>query len=82
MDKSNIRHLDIELTKFIEAFFQDLQWTGTDSSAAAPLILDRDGTIDDDLMNLIGKASLACSNEEFALTIRPDKNLLIVYYYD
>ena len=78
----NIEYLDEELTNFINKFFPNLNWEGQDSSASADLILDEHDTVEDELMNTIADAIIATRKEDFALTIRPNENKLIIYYFD
>ena len=78
----NIENLDEDLVEFINNYFPNLNWEGSDSSASADLILDADNTIDSKLMDAIAYGVGATSGEEFELTIRPSENKLILYYID
>ena len=77
-----IENLDEELVQFINKFFPTLNWEGVDTCASADLVLDEYDTIDDNLMESIGKAIKKIRKEEFTLTIRPSENKLILYYID
>ena len=77
-----IENLDEELVAFIMKYLPMLEWEGSDTSAQAELLLDEYKTIDDELMDAIGKAIKKTRKEEFVLTIRPSENKLIIYYID
>ena len=78
----NIENLDETLAQFINLYFPDLNWEGSDSSAATDLPLDEYSTIEDGLMWRIAKAMISIEDEEFTLSIRPSENKLILYYID
>jgi hypothetical protein len=78
----NIENLDETLVDFINEYLPNLNWDGKDSSADVDLLLDENSTIEDDLMMTIAKAMIATKDKEFALTIRPSENKLILYYID
>ena len=77
-----IENLDEELVAFIMKYLPMLDWEGSDTSAQAELLLDEYKTIDDELMDAIGKAINKTRKEDFVLTIRPSENKLIIYYID
>ena len=77
-----IEYLDEDLVDFINKYLPNLNWKGEDTSASADLLTDEWGTITDSLMRQISNAVAATGDKEFALTIRPNENKLIIYYFD
>lgn len=78
----NIKNLDEELVNFINEYLPDMNWEGSDTSAAADLVLDEYDMIEYELSLAIANAILATEGDEFTLSIRPRDNKLILYYID